>query len=545
MPNIRITEQDTTSPGANALGTDVVYIPGFASITNTDYPDNDIDNRLEAGVPTLFTSVDEFEAKCGKNPYKYTADQTYPEFTVDGVLYRFSDAALPTETKLVKKDELERTYLYAKELIKLNVPVLYEVINDSTTEPNIEALYKKLLSEDQWTKLEDLGEYSPKYLTTGGYPTLEFCSWKDSTDQTETKVEAHTITEDEVTAHAFTLSNIPIKGVTTLSIGPEGSATTYTIEYTGDPVADTKAIANKTTGVITFADEDTKFVKDAVVNVEYTVAKKVEDTQPIVNRMTKLAETRGDCVAFLDHTNKPERPLTGTSSLYNVLNVQDGAFNIENRTFTTIMTPWADYSSSFSTTSIAFPASFAYFTCLAKSLQINPNWLAIAGVTRGRATNIKNILTNQKLTNKIADSYQERDEYISINAITDIKPYGQTIWGNRTAKDNKAARNLVATSFLNIRNMVSDIKKIAYTTAKRLTFEQNNDILWVNFKAGIQPTLDNMVSGAGLSWYKIIKRTPANAAKATMYATIRIYPIFAVEDFDIEVIMADDEVSVN
>ena len=90
--------------------------------------------------------------------------------------------------------------------------------------------------------------------------------------------------------------------------------------------------------------------------------------------------------------------------------------------------------------------------------------------------------------------------------------------------------------------MVSDVKKTVYKAAQRLMFEQNNDILWINFKALITPLLDSMVSGYGLSGYKVIKN-PTND-KTRLSAIIKLYPVYAVESFEVTVILSDEEVSV-
>ena len=189
------------------------------------------------------------------------------------------------------------------------------------------------------------------------------------------------------------------------------------------------------------------------------------------------------------------------------------------------------------------PASYAYFNALGDSIRTNANWLAIAGSARGVVPNLatKGMTTN--IPNGAADAMQPRDG-IAVNAITNIKPYGWTIWGNRTLKNN--AENLTATSFLNTRNLISDVKKTAYKVARKLTFEQNNDILWVNFKGLISPTLDRMLSGYGISGYKIVRDTEHEKAseKATVCAKIILYPVYAVEDFYITIVLKDDEVNV-
>ena len=54
--------------------------------------------------------------------------------------------------------------------------------------------------------------------------------------------------------------------------------------------------------------------------------------------------------------------------------------------------------------------------------------------------------------------------------------------------------------------------------------------------------LDQMVSGNGLSDYKIIRKT--SSKRATIEAVIRLYAIEAVENFDITIELSDSYVSV-
>ena len=103
-------------------------------------------------------------------------------------------------------------------------------------------------------------------------------------------------------------------------------------------------------------------------------------------------------------------------------------------------------------------------------------------------------------------------------------------------------RRRFALHVLNIRNLVSDVKKQAYIAAKSLMFEQNNDVLWLNFKSLVTPLLDQMVSGEGLSSYKLIKNVSQD--KTRLSATIRLYPTYAVESFEIEITLEDEEVTV-
>lgn len=97
--------------------------------------------------------------------------------------------------------------------------------------------------------------------------------------------------------------------------------------------------------------------------------------------------------------------------------------------------------------------------------------------------------------------------------------------------------NLVATSFLNIRNLISDIKKTSFAACRKLSFEQNTDVLWFNLKGQITPILDKMKNGNGISDYRLVR--VATTEKAKVVGKIKIIPIEAVEDFELTVELMD------
>jgi len=256
----------------------------------------------------------------------------------------------------------------------------------------------------------------------------------------------------------------------------------------------------------------------------------------IANNMIQCAKERGDATAYIDHTNDKLRtciaskPESAYKSFVDYMRNQGNDYSV----YAAMFTPW--YRSTCGTVGqiLEMPASFAYLSAMAKMIQDKPNFLAVAGVERGSIPNF--VASTQLITNAMADSYQPRND-VSFNAITNIKPYGYVIWGNRTGKNNAVKGNLTAQSFLNIRQMCSDIKKTIYTAAKTLTFEQNTDILWVNFKSKVSPLLDKMITGNGINGYKFIKK--ATTEKAKIVAVIKIYPIEPVEDWDVTIELSD------
>lgn len=259
------------------------------------------------------------------------------------------------------------------------------------------------------------------------------------------------------------------------------------------------------------------------------------DSTLLANLMTNIAAIRGDCVALIDHTDNASRALTGSASVFESMK----GSGITNGTYGTLFTPW-----TLNANGVSLQPSYCYLVNMAVSSKSNPTWLAISGVTRGLLSNVAKTNTDKELTNTIAESYQNSTG-ISINPITYIRPYGYCIWGNRTLTSRGVSKTAsgFATSFLNIRNLVSDVKKQAYTSAQSCLFEQNTDVLWTNFKSLMTPLLDKMVSGTGLKTYKFVKNTSVDKTKVS--CTIKLYPIYTVESFDIEIhISNDDEVTV-
>ena len=141
----------------------------------------------------------------------------------------------------------------------------------------------------------------------------------------------------------------------------------------------------------------------------------------------------------------------------------------------------------------------------------------------------------------------DANNLIAINPIVNMNPWGMRIWGNRTCLPNKNVLNagtpdpnsdqLVASSFANVRILICDIKKALYKAARRCQFEQNSDVLWVNFTSQVNTLLEEMKQSYGIVGYRWTRE--ATTERAKIKAILRIVPIEAVEDFDLTVELAD------
>lgn len=513
MPTITIQEKQNTRPNSTGVSSDIVFVPGFAinacsqevashtaldeldlaltsvgtrvyvvaeravyALTNVEDQPAAVSEVVEEGgeepegegeggdtpvaptvdkvwvkvaenvdrapsEPTLCTSIRQFENTFGKTAFVFNVLQTY----VNGTRARSVNSV-----DIAAAGSCDVSYIYAKELINLGMPVLYQAIPVSS----VAEFYSKF--NNIYTNLKDKGEYSIKYITSGGYPNFN--------------------------------------------------------------------VAGKN-----FYDD-----------------------------MIECATFRGDCVALLDPVNDKQAVLdyNNSSSVYsNIYTYVNGTLKTDvnkDGSYGAAFYPWGVYSCAMQNgDQYELPGTFGYLSCLANATKAGPNWVAMAGAARGVVPNLGALSLNNRLSNVIADTYQPTKGFdknnIAVNAITNIKPYGLTIWGNRTLAIIDP-NGLTAENFLNTRNMVSDIKKVAYTTAKSLMFEQNSDMLWLRFKAGVSPLLEKLKTGFGIADYKIIKLDThydgSLLGKEELAACIKIYPMYAIEAFEITVEVNDIDVSV-
>lgn len=555
MPSINIYERDLTSPYSVDTTPNIVYIPGYANIGPLD-------------TPVLCNTLSEFYSIFGSKPYKFKTPQAYP--TVEG--NSFITAAKPANS-MYQAGDFEKSFILAAELLSKNLPVLYERVTSAS-------LKRASKEVSGFGNFEAKPEYSGLVGTDISIKIDRFN--KSSADQT---LDHYTLTvklaqsaefgvSEKVETFDFVLSDSATSGSIILYSDIDSSIVDIAWNIVGTPAAVPEAKLSDpdnytTEDEFSVSDIYTAFLDSAGTEGSklYVLEDKGEyqikfltlgaypcfefgtaDSYPVFDNIIEAAAKRGDCIALVDHTNKSDRKLqteANSGSVYaslssyvkkrNMTVIRKGGDSEDGYTYGAMFTPYATYRlSTQNNAQYILPASFGYLSAFAASTQTNPNWYAAAGVSRGIPSGL--IGLSQNITNAIADLYQPRNN-VAINCITNIKPYGYTIWGNRTLKNNSADGDLKALSFLNIRVLTCDLKKTLYQACKRYTFENNTDIMWLNFKSQIEPTLAKMLSGNGIASYQIIK--VATTKKATIEAIIRLVPIEPVEDWYITIELTD------
>lgn len=265
----------------------------------------------------------------------------------------------------------------------------------------------------------------------------------------------------------------------------------------------------------------------------------------LANAMATVAATRSDCVAIIEHTDFAGRDIKHHSSGNDVMNLVSG-FGPDapkfSASFATMFTPYLERGNS------TIIPSIAYFMAIAAHSSMD-SAQAVAGVVNGGVPSITNTKTSRKFTERIANSYvydfdgSDITNSItnSVNPICYINPYGYAIWGNRTLLGGNTSAfeaTQFASRFLNIRCMLCDIKKEIRNLANPMFFQQNTDELWLNFSGQLHDFLDGYVSSGFIGGFSIVRTDGSKPYQIS--ATIRIQPLYAVEQFEISVLLTDD-----
>ena len=596
---IQIQEYDKTTPGGSGMdSTDIVFIPGFS--INLNAPTS----------PTLVTTVYEFEKYFGKRPYILTTNDVSETYEKYG--FKAGD---PDRSYVYAKELLYQGLPVVYYVVpRANSIIVHSPKSaDIALKSHVASKYTASVNSGVVTLTGKYDESAPETednVFSGGLTisNIEFIIPSKSNGALMVDLEASctsTNTSDMFSIHHVTLEpNDPPKN---LNLTIDNNIIYYDNSGEQDATLSVKLIilceftmlytdAHKTDNVVTLKLSKTNTKNTTSVLESFYGEKNVindvwstptEDNIPensiadksiysikyitsggypsvisqsttsaksmFASEMLSAAEHRGDAVALIDYQLAPDEKVYGDNSVYSKLSK---AF--VGNSFGAAMYPWGMYNCSSTLNGpddnpvIAMPPSFAYMMCLAKAIKTGPNWLAMAGVTRGVVPKLEKLLVpNNVISNIIAEEMQPKfgkeGNYLSLNTITNIRPYGLTLWGNRTLKD-MSTEGAVALNFLNTRNMLSDIKKVLYTTAKSCMFEQDSDDLWLKFKDGIRPLLDKLKAGNGLSDYKIIRGTTKYDGnpiqKGEIAAVIKVYPMYAVEYFELAVEINDQEVTV-
>ena len=526
MPEITIREIDRTT-GVIEEEDYVVFVPGNVGV-NVE-KDTESDEEKEAlhsqykyiGETTLFNNLTDFLNAIGRVAPTYSDENPYPVVDVETKYY-------------------DPGYLYARFLLNKGYKVYYKVPKDDVTTSSTSTTKDTLNQEIPHDFRGDTSRndfengYTVSTTTTqdGIYDSikttikLNFLDGQFTSDaEGSTPISYSDATSTQKTSFWSSGSFVVDEVTYTHLIATKRETTTIeTSTYMATTYADIKALVNDEE-FYTDLDDKSLFQYRYLTTGGYVFADDSDYTS--ITTIIDVANKRGDCVALVDHSRDLTTRVDIKASAENATSKRAAMFS-----------PWCSYT--INNLTLAMPASMAYLEAFINGTKENPNWYATAGRLRGSISGkpIRNY--GEKFANSLLVDDSGTDNGVAVNPITNVYPYGILIWGNRTLFNN--TEGLVASSFLNIRQLCIDIFKSLYINAKGYMFEQNSDRLWFNFKANISKLLDNMKTGQGISGYKIFKLEPE---RAKVKALIRIVALEAVEKFDLTVELTDSLIEVS
>lgn len=565
MPKILINEKDRTSPGTpDGYANFSVLVAGFAAAnvaTDSEMYENRAKKRDSNGVYE-FTSAEDF---------KETIGLVAPKQTIS-----FSGGS---------KDIYHYGNQMAYELLNMGYTVVYKPISANTI--------GDLGEESFWADFRDKASYDFRFITHGLLESTIIADEDDAAELADAQTELINV-EAAIAQLELIEKRYPLDAAADADEQAEVSAarnTAYSAIMADFPGFDTEgslghyetfsAAYDALIGTAT-TDGKKKELEDTIAGItggsittalinkanacianlaKYTATGAKDANGDETNDMyMKEIPGRGDCVALIEADENKYTPTTGIQanpelSIISAINEMTG-IDASNGKFCAMTVPSVHYKMSIDAenpnefdNNVKFPGAFHYLACFMNSLRLGfAEWYAAAGYTRGVASYIVDH-TSVKLGEIAINALEPRNwndpqsDYpkFACNVIANFRG-SYYLWGNRTAhplgkKGSLDTGDLVASSFLNIRQLCCTIKKQLYVACRTFTFDPNSDTLWVNFCNAIRPTLEAMKADQGIRDYKIMKMYTDK--KATLKAKLRIIPIEAVEDFDLEVSLED------
>jgi hypothetical protein len=110
------------------------------------------------------------------------------------------------------------------------------------------------------------------------------------------------------------------------------------------------------------------------------------------------------------------------------------------------------------------------------------------------------------------------------------------VFGQKTLQERQSALDRI-----NVRRLVIYLKKQISILSTQVLFEQNVPATWLRFKGLVEPLLQNVRAGFGISDYRLVldesTTTPDLIDQNIMYAKIMVKPARAIEYIAIDFVI--------
>jgi hypothetical protein len=244
-------------------------------------------------------------------------------------------------------------------------------------------------------------------------------------------------------------------------------------------------------------------------------------------------EERGDAIAIIDVAGGYTPSHESTSAEADRIgSVNDAVNNVKdmnlNSSYGCTFYPWVQVRDTQTDSVLYVPPSVVALGTFSSSQRKSAVWFAPAGFTRGGlsegSSGLPVLGVRQRLTSTERDDLYEA----SINPIASFPAEGIVIFGQKTLQVTQSALDRI-----NVRRLLIYVKKEISRISSRVLFEQNVQATWDSFKGEVEPFLEGVKAGMGLTDFRVLlddtTTTPDLVDRNVLYAKIFLKPARAIE----------------
>tara|TARA_Y100000114_G_scaffold45330_2_gene40969 strand:- start:1653 stop:5087 length:3435 start_codon:yes stop_codon:yes gene_type:complete len=284
--------------------------------------------------------------------------------------------------------------------------------------------------------------------------------------------------------------------------------------------------------------------------VEFDLAAAPGVTNNTLNRnLIDMCEGRGDALAVVDLKGGYVPETENTRSVQNRIGsaqatIDNKRQNLQiNSSFGCAYYPWVQIQDTIQGSIIWAPPSVAAIGAMSYGQATQELWFAPAGFTRGglsanAAAGIPVVGVRERLISKERDKLYEAN----INPIAQFPAEGIVIFGQKTLQVTPSALDRI-----NVRRLLIFLKKRISRIAATLLFDQNVQTTWNRFRGQVEPFLQSVKTGLGLTDFKLVldetTTTPDLIDRNVLYAQIFLKPARSIEFIAVDFVITDSGAS--
>jgi len=253
------------------------------------------------------------------------------------------------------------------------------------------------------------------------------------------------------------------------------------------------------------------------------------------NQLINTCEDRADAMAIVDlagNYQPPHERSTGETVASNLGSVESvtnefKSMNI-NSSYGCTFYPYVQIRDALNDSILYVPPSVVALGTLSSSQRKSAVWFAPAGFTRGGLSEGSSGLPVLGVRERLTSAQRDKLYDANINPIATFPAEGVVIFGQKTLQTTPSSLDRI-----NVRRLLIYLKKEISRIASRLLFEQNVQATWERFTGQVNPFLEGVRAGLGITDFKVVldetTTTPDLVDRNVMYAKIFLKPARAIE----------------